>query len=86
MANDFVIDNSVVMSWCFANESNRYADVVLNMLTQATAVVASIRPLEVVNDLLVAERQKRLSESDNMRLLTLLSQLPIHTVATSDPR
>lgn len=78
MANDFVIDNSVVMSWCFANESNRYADVVLNMLTQATAVVASIRPLEVVNDLLVAERQKRLSESDNMRLLTLLSQLPIH--------
>ncbi len=80
MANDFVIDNSVVMSWCFANESNRYADVVLNMLTQATAVVASIRPLEVVNDLLVAERQKRLSESDNMRLLTF------YTVATSDPR
>ena len=77
MGEHFVVDNSVVMSWCFKDETNRYADNVLDKLTDASAVVPSIWPLEVVNVLLVAERQKRLSESDSARFLTLLSQLPI---------
>lgn len=77
MAEQFVVDNSVVMSWCFKDETNSYADIVLNMLTKVSAVVPSIWPLEVVNVLLSAERQKRLSKSDSMRFLTLLSQLPI---------
>jgi predicted nucleic acid-binding protein len=73
----FIVDNSVVMSWYFKDETNKYADTVLDRLTEATAVVPSIWPLEVVNVLIVAERQKRLSESDSIRFLTLLSQLPI---------
>jgi predicted nucleic acid-binding protein len=77
LAEQFVVDNSVVMSWCFKDETNSYADIVLNMLTKVSAVVPSIWPLEVVNVLLSAERQKRLSKSDSMRFLTLLSQLPI---------
>jgi len=77
MFEQFVVDNSVVMSWCFKDETNNYADTVLDRLTESAAVVPSIWPLEVVNVLLVAERQKRLSESDSIRFLTLLSQLPI---------
>ena len=77
MAEHFVLDNSIVMSWCFKDETNDYAEIVLNRLTKATAVVPSIWPLEVVNVLLVAERQKRLSKSDSIRFITLLSQLPI---------
>ena len=77
MVEQFVVDNSVVMSWCFKDETNNYADSVLDRLTELVAVVPSIWPLEVVNVLLVAERQKRLSESDSIRFLTLLSQLPI---------
>ena len=77
MGENFVVDNSVVMSWCFKDETNKYADAVLDRLKEATAVVPSIWPLEVVNVLLVAERQKRLSESDSIRFITLLSQLPI---------
>ena len=77
MIEQFVVDNSVVMSWCFKVETNNYADSVLDRLTELVAVVPSIWPLEVVNVLLVAERQKRLSESDSIRFLTLLSQLPI---------
>jgi predicted nucleic acid-binding protein len=73
----FVVDNSVVMSWYFKDETNKYADTVLDKLTEAIAVVPSIWPLEVVNVLIVAERQIRLSESDSIRFLTLLSQLPI---------
>jgi predicted nucleic acid-binding protein len=73
----FVVDNSVVMSWYFKDETNKYADTVLDKLTGAIAVVPSIWPFEVVNVLIVAERQIRLSESDSIRFLTLLSQLPI---------
>lgn len=77
MSKDFVIDTSVVMSWCFKDETNRYADGILDLLEEATALVPSIWPLEVGNVLLVAERRKRLSEADSMRLITLLSELPI---------
>jgi len=62
MSESFVIDNSVVMSWCFKDETNQYADAVLDRLLESTAFVPSIWPLEVVNVLLVAERKKRLSE------------------------
>ncbi len=77
MVEHFVVDNSVVMLWCFKDETNNYADTVLDRLTEAAAVVPSIWPLEVVNILLVAEGQKRLSESESIRFITLLSQLPI---------
>lgn len=77
MIEQFVVDNSVVMSWCFKDETNNYADTVLESLTESAAVVPSIWTLEVVNVLLVAERQNRLGESDSIRFLTLLSQLPI---------
>lgn len=77
MSESFVIDNSVVMSWCFKDETSQYADAVLDRLAESTAFVPSIWPLEVVNVLLVAERNKRLSEADSIRFITLLSQLPI---------
>jgi predicted nucleic acid-binding protein len=77
MSVSFVVDNSVVMSWCFRDETNQYADTVLERLAEATAFVPSIWPLEVVNVLLVAERKKRLSKADSVRFITLLSQLPI---------
>lgn len=77
MENTFVIDNSVVMSWCFKDETNEYADAVLDKLSEATAIVPSIWPLEVVNVLLFAERRNRLKQADSVRFITLLSQLPI---------
>jgi predicted nucleic acid-binding protein len=77
MNPSFVVDNSIVMSWCFQDEANDYADAVLNSLTDAAAIVPSIWPLEVLNVLLVAERQQRLQQKDSARFLALLSQLPI---------
>ena len=77
MTDSFIIDNSVVMAWCFEDEINPYADAVLDRLSQSTAIVPSIWPLEVVNVLLVAERRKRLKQGDSVRFITLLSQLPI---------
>ncbi len=77
MNPSFVIDNSIVMSWCFHDEANDYANAVLNSLTDAAAIVPSIWPLEVLNVLLVAERRQRLQQTDSARFLALLTQLPI---------
>ncbi|MDP2854788.1 MAG: type II toxin-antitoxin system VapC family toxin [Smithellaceae bacterium] len=77
MKEDFVIDNSVVMSWCFKDETKKYTDAMLDRLENATAYVPTIWPLEVGNVLLVAERKKRLSESDSFRFIALLNALPI---------
>ena len=77
MIQDFVIDNSVVMSWCFRDETSKYTDAVLGQLEHATAYAPAIWPLEVSNVLLIAERRKRLSQSDSSRFISLLLELPI---------
>jgi predicted nucleic acid-binding protein len=86
MSGDFVVDNSVVMSWCFQDEISRYADSILDRLEMATAFVPSIWPLEVGNVLLVAERRHRLSEADSTRFLALLAELPIVIVQEEPER
>ena len=77
MNPSFVVDNSIIMTWCFQDEANQYADAVLNSMTDAAAIVPVIWPLEVINVLLVAERRQRLQQTDSVRFLALLSQLPI---------
>ncbi|MCA1786007.1 MAG: type II toxin-antitoxin system VapC family toxin [Desulfobacteraceae bacterium] len=77
MSDDFVIDNSVVMTWCFKDENSQYSDFILHKFESVTAIVPSIWPLEVTNVLLVAERSERISEADSTRFIALLSELPI---------
>jgi predicted nucleic acid-binding protein len=77
MSSRFVIDNSIVMSWCFEDEENSYAEAVLESLETGRAFVPAIWPLEVGNVLLVAERKKRLSHASTVRFLDLLNGLPI---------
>src|SRR4030043_318155 len=74
---DFIIDNSVVMSWCFKDETSKYTDAVLDYLEKATAYVPAIWPLEVSNVLLIAERRNRLRQADSSRFISLLFELPI---------
>lgn len=77
MEAQFVVDASIVMSWCFADEADGYADGVLGRLARDKAAVPSIWPLEIGNVLLVSERRKRLGEADSARFLILLAELPI---------
>ncbi|MFW6457357.1 MAG: type II toxin-antitoxin system VapC family toxin [Planctomycetota bacterium] len=75
--SQFVVDNSVVMSWAFEDEENSYADAVLDSLETNEAIVPPIWPLEVANVLVVAQRNERLMPSDERRFVRLLQQLPI---------
>jgi predicted nucleic acid-binding protein len=77
MSQDFIVDTSVVMTWCFDDECNQYADAVLEGLQSATGYVPAIWPLEIANVLLLAERRNRLGEADSARFIALLSHLPL---------
>ena len=72
-----VLDTSVTLSWCFQDETNPYADKVLDAIAPAGALVPPIWPLEVVNVLVQAERLKRLTRAATAAFLGLLRQLPI---------
>jgi predicted nucleic acid-binding protein len=73
----FVVDNSVVMAWCFEDEASPYTEGVLDQLRQTQAVVPAIWPLEVANVLLSAERRDRLNEAQTAHFAQLLRELPI---------
>ncbi|MHB1685635.1 MAG: hypothetical protein ACYCYO_22955 [Bacilli bacterium] len=38
---DFVLDASIALSWCFLDESNAYADLILDAIGPMAAVVIS---------------------------------------------
>ena len=82
----FVVDNSVVMAWCFEDEAGAYADAVLQRLEDGEAVVPAIWPLEIGNVLLVAERKRRLGKADVARFLELIRGLPISVEQESPGR
>ena len=82
----FVLDNSVVMAWCFEDEEKGYAEAVLDSLEAGEAVVPAVWPLEVGNALLVAERKNRLGKADVIRFLALVSTLAIMVEQESPER
>jgi predicted nucleic acid-binding protein len=73
----FVIDASVTLAWCFADEASVEADAVLGRLERETALAPAHWPLEVANALRTAERRGRLVATDLPRLRALLAALPV---------
>ena len=73
----FVIDASVVLAWCFGDESSADADRALARLENEEAVAPAHWPLEVANAIRTAERRGRIDPSELPRLRSLLATLPV---------
>jgi predicted nucleic acid-binding protein len=73
----FVVDASVALAWCFADESSESADRALDRLEQDEALAPAIWPLEVANGLRTAERRGRLDLADLAYVRELLLSLPV---------
>lgn len=76
-AYNFVLDCSITMTWCFEDESDDYADAVLDSLKNATALVPTIWPLEVANVLLLSKRNGKITDMQSISFIDTLSALPI---------
>lgn len=75
--SQLVLDASVAMSWALADEQDAETAQVLNLLTESSAIVPAIWPIEIANGLFVAERRRRLTQDESSRFLELLRRLPI---------
>jgi len=73
----FVLDNSIAMAWSFEDETDAYAEAVLDQLATIRTLVPALFPLEVANALLVGERRKRATEADTLKWTAILAALPI---------
>lgn len=76
-ADEFVLDCSITLAWCFPDENAPYPQAVLDSLVEARAVVPSLWPLEVGNALLIGERRKRSNQADTVNWLGFLASLPV---------
>ena len=81
----FILDSSVVLAWCFEDETSPAADRVLDLLESGEAIVPAIWPAEVGNALLAGERRRRISAAGVSRSLALLRYLNIR-LDSKDPR
>ena len=74
---NFVLDGSVTMVWGFEDETDEYAEAILERMPDLQAHVPSLWPLEVANALLVGERRRRITSAETARFLAILGAFPI---------
>ena len=73
----FVVDSSVALTWCFAEEQTQATTSLLDQVTNSGAIAPAHWPLELLNALLAAERQKRIDFDTRNILIEALRALPI---------
>ena len=77
-----MLDASVAVGWAFEDESDAYADAVLEALSENGAVVPGLWGYEVANALRTGECGERILPADSERFLALLKALPIEVEET----
>ena len=75
-----VLDASVTLSWCFADETSDYSERVLDFVRRNEGVVPSLWALEISNVLLQAEKARRIDNNGSLEFLELLSKLPLRSM------
>ena len=73
----FVLDASMTMSWCFADESTTTSRRILDLLVDSYAEVPALWTFEVANVLAVNEKRQRLTQAASVEFLQKLSGLDI---------
>lgn len=83
---EFVLDCSVACSFLLGDETDNYADKVLNSLQSKKAIVPALFLFEVTNVLKTSVNQKRCNKSQAISLLECLSALPIAIYQYKSPK
>jgi predicted nucleic acid-binding protein len=74
----FVLDCSLTMSWCFADEADAYAKATLKSIPTALAIVPVHWRLEVNHALLRGERRGRITRDEADEFLISARDAPDH--------
>ncbi len=77
MTAAFIMDCSITMAWCFADEATPGASKVQDRLEKEAALVPAHWFLEVINVLATAEKHKRITAATSAEFLALLETMDI---------
>jgi predicted nucleic acid-binding protein len=73
----FVVDASITLAWCFADESTDRTELVMDRLVHEGGMAPAHWALEVANGLRFAASSGRVDEASIMRAREIVRQLPI---------
>jgi predicted nucleic acid-binding protein len=77
---DWVIDSSIALAWALPDETSKEAERFLSRISIKNILwVPALWWYETANALLMAQRRKRLTEAERIRLMELYRRLPIRT-------
>ena len=83
---DWVVDSSIALALALPDEASEHADHFFGRITGGSVLwVPALWWYEMANALIGAQRRKRLTERDRMRLIELYRMLPIQTDTVLDP-
>jgi predicted nucleic acid-binding protein len=78
VTQNFVLDSSVALAWCFKDEATAETNALLQSLAgQAVAHVPTLWFWEVTNSIAVAERRGRITAAESQQHISFLVTLPI---------
>jgi predicted nucleic acid-binding protein len=79
----FVLDASVVLTWCFPDEQSQKAEIIAEKIAEGDrATVTAFWPHEVLNALLMGERRKRLTPELTSAFLQDLKRMAVDVDTT----
>ncbi len=82
---DWVLDSSLALALALPDETSEQADYFFSRVSgESTFWVPALWWYETANALIGAERRKRLTENDRMRLIELYRMLPVQTDTVLD--
>lgn len=67
----------MALAWCFQDQRSPLLKRVLDRIASSGAVAPQIWPLEILNGLLLAQRQQRIDGTQRQTLVTFLEGLPV---------
>ena len=77
---NYVLDSSFALAWALPDETSEQADRFFNRIKgKYTFWVPTLWWYEISNALIMAQRRRRLTEPDRIRLIEIYETLPIQT-------
>lgn len=75
-----VVDASVTLAWCLADEADAYAEAMLERVVAESSAAPAHWPLEVANGIRSAERRGRIEEREVGDIARMLDNLAVEVV------
>ncbi len=80
-----VVDASIVLAWCFADESSAIAEAAVGRVLEEGAIAPAHWPIEVANGLRSAERRRRIDPAELPGLQARLTTLTVDILPADLP-